>query len=138
MHDHGTNRLQVHACFFCEILGIARASYIQLKSLCTNSRFVTSKFTQLDEEKGTLRILLTLQENRPQITKTQLIESLHKAGLGRSGFYSSYNTLKDIGLIIEETGKNQEGRRIFLTSLTGMGNVIAQDLRKIQLILDRT
>ena len=108
------------------------------KSLCTDSRFVTSKFTRLDEEKGTLRILLTLLETQPQITKTQLIESLHKAGLGRSGFYSSYNTLKEIGLITEETGKNPEGRRILLPSLSGMGKVIALDLRKLQLILDRT
>ena len=83
------------------------------------------------------RQLLTLQENRPQITKTQLIESLHKAGLGRSGFYSSYNTLKDIGPITEETGKNPEGRRILVPSLSGMGNVIAIDLRTLQMMLDR-
>jgi hypothetical protein len=99
---------------------------------------VTSKFTRIDEGKGTLRILLTLLETQPHTTKTQLIESLHKAGLGRSGFYSSYNTLKDIGLITEETGKNPEGRRILLTSLSGMGNVIAQDLRGLQMMLDRT
>jgi len=99
---------------------------------------VTSKFTRLDEEKGTLRILLTLQETQSQITKTQLIASLQKAGLGRSGFYSSYNALKEIGLITEETGKNREGRRILIPSLSGMGKVIALDLRKLQLILDRT
>ena len=98
---------------------------------------MTSKFTRLDEEKGTLRILLTLQETQSQITKTQLIESLRKAGLGRSGFYSSYNTLKEIGLIIEETGKNPEGRRILLPSLSGMGNVIGLDLLSLQLMLDR-
>jgi hypothetical protein len=99
---------------------------------------MTSKFTRLDEEKGTLRILLTLQETQSQITKTQLIESLQKVGLGRSGFYSSYNTLKEIGLIIEETGKNPEGRRILLPSLSGMGNVIGLDLLSLQLMLDRT
>ena len=104
----------------------------------TNSRFVTSKFTRLDEEKGTLRILLTLQETQSQFTKTQLIESLQKAGLGRSGFYSSYNTLKEIGLVNEETGKNREGRRILLPSLSGLGNVIALDLRRLQLMLDST
>jgi len=80
----------------------------------------------------------TRAQTQPQITKTQLIESLQKAGLGRSGFYSSYNALKEIGLIIEETGKNREGRRILLPSLSGMGKVIALDLRKLQLILDRT
>ena len=98
---------------------------------------MTSKFTRLDEEKGTLRILLTLLEAQPHITKTQLIETLHKAELGRSGFYSSYNTLKDIGLITEETGKNPEGRRILVTSLSGIGNVIADDLRTLQMMLDR-
>ena len=113
----------------------ARLTYT-FKTPYTNSRFVTSKFTRLDEEKGTLRILLTLQETQSQITKTQLIESLQKAGLGRSGFYSSYNTLKEIGLIIEETGKNPEGRRILLPSLSGMGNVISLDLRRLQLMLD--
>ena len=99
---------------------------------------MTSKFTRLDEEKGTLRILLTLLETQPPITKTQLIESLHKTGLGRSGFYSSFNTLKDLGLITEETGMNPQGRRILITSLSGMGNVIAADLRTLQLMLDRT
>ena len=99
---------------------------------------MTSIFTRLDEEKGTLRILLTLIETQPQITKTQLIESLQKVGLGRSGFYSSYNTLKEIGLINEETGKNPRGRRILLPSLSGMGNVIAADLRGLQMMLDRT
>jgi predicted transcriptional regulator len=79
---------------------------------------MTSKFTRLDEEKGTLRILLTLLKTQSHITKTQLIESLNKTGLGRSGFYSSYNTLKEIGLITEETGKNLEGRRILLPSQT--------------------
>ncbi len=98
---------------------------------------MTSKFTRLDEGKGTLRILLALLETQPHITKTQLIETLHKAELGRSGFYSSYNTLKDIGLITEETGKNPEGRRILVTSLSGMGNVIAADLRNLQMTLDR-
>jgi hypothetical protein len=99
---------------------------------------MTSKFTRLDEEKGTLRILLTLLETQPQITKTQLIESLNNTGLGRSGFYSSYNTLKNIGLITEEISKNNEGRRILLPSLSGMGNVIAADFRTLQLMLDRT
>lgn len=98
---------------------------------------MTSKFTRLDEGKGTLRILLALLETQPHITKTQLIETLHKAELGRSGFYSSYNTLKDIGLITEETGKNPEGRRILVTSLSGMGNVIAANLRNLQMMLDR-
>jgi hypothetical protein len=98
---------------------------------------MTSKFTRLDEGKGTLRILLTLHETQHQITKTQLIETLHKAELGRSGFYSSYNTLKDIGLITEETGKNPEGRRILIPSLSGMGNVIAADLRTLEMMLDR-
>ena len=115
----------------------ARLTYI-FNTTYTNSRFVTSKFTRLDEEKGTLRILLTLQEMQSQITKTQLIESLQEAGLGRSGFYSSYNTLKEIGLIKEEAGKNLEGRGILLPSLSGMGNVIAQDLRTLQMMLDRT
>jgi hypothetical protein len=55
----------------------------------------------------------------------------------RSGFYSSYNTLKEIGLIIEETGKNREGRRILLPSLSGLGSVIALDLRRLQMMLDR-
>ncbi len=96
---------------------------------------MTSKLIRIDEEKGTLRILLTLQEIQPQ-NKTQLIESLHKTGLGRSGFYSSYNTLKNIGLITEKTGKNLEGRRILQTSLTDMGNVIALDLRSLQMLLD--
>ena len=98
---------------------------------------MTSKFKRLDEGKGTLRILLALLETQPHITKTQLIETLHKAELGRSGFYSSYNTLKDIGLITEETGKNPEGRRILVTSLSGMGNVIAANLRNLQMMLDR-
>ena len=98
---------------------------------------MTSKFTRLDEEKGTLRILLILLETQPPITKTQLIESLRKTGLGRSGFYSSYNTLKDIGLITEETGMNPQGRRILITSLSGMGNVIAADLRTLEMMLDR-
>ena len=84
-----------------------------------------------------MRILLTLHETQHQITKTQLIETLHKVELGRSGFYSYYNTLKDIGLITEETGKNPEGRRILLASLSGMGNVIAADLRTLEMILDR-
>ena len=98
---------------------------------------VTSKFTRLDEEKGTLRILLTLQETQSQISKTQLIESLQEAGLGRSGFYSSYNTLKEIGLVNEETGKNREGRRILLPSLSSLGNVIALDLLTLQMRLHR-
>ena len=72
---------------------------------------MTSKFTRLDEGKGTLRILLALLETQPHITKTQLIETLHKAELGRSGFYSSYNTLKDIGLITEETAMAYASRK---------------------------
>jgi len=94
-------------------------------------------FSRWDECARALRILLTLQEMQSQITKTQLIESLQEAGLGRSGFYSSYNTLKEIGLVNEEAGKNREGRGILLPSLSGLGNVIALDLRTLQMMLDR-
>jgi hypothetical protein len=95
------------------------------------------QFARADEEKGTLRILLTLLETQPHTTKTQQIESLHEAGLGRSGFYSSFNTLKEIDLITEETVMNREDRRVLLTSLSSMGNVVALDLRNLQLMLDR-
>ena len=87
-------------------------------------------FGRLDEGKASLRILVTILYNQVPMTRQELIEQLGREGIGRTSFYSSHKTLKDIGLI-EDVSEVRDGKRVILTQFTEKGLKVASKLVEI-------
>ena len=89
---------------------------------------------RLDEERGTLRLILTLAYNQVPLTRLEYMNGADEVGVGRTAFYSGIRTLMELGLV-EETYETREGKRVILSGLTKDGWAVAKLLREIDEML---
>jgi Fe2+ or Zn2+ uptake regulation protein len=96
---------------------------------------IASRFAILDQERGSLRILLTLEKYGQGLARQQLIDELREQGVGRSSLYSSLNACRELGLIVDV--KMQKGSNYYTVSmLTEQGYHLARKLLEVKQILD--
>ena len=95
-----------------------------------------SEFGKVDKDKATLRIFTTIYESRSPLTRLDLISQLEEDDVGRSAFYTSFKTLKELDLVTSFDMK-LDGKRHIMTTLTDKGAEIAKKLVEIKNILER-
>ncbi len=94
-----------------------------------------SSFALIDPERGTLRLLVTLEKYGQGLTRQQLIDELREQGVGRSSLYSSLDACRELGLLVDV--KMQRGSKNYTVSmLTEEGYQLACKLLEITEILD--
>jgi hypothetical protein len=94
-----------------------------------------SSFALIDQEKGTLRLLVTLEKYGQGLARQQLIDKLRAQGVGRTSLYSSLKVGRALGLIVDV--KMQKGSKNYTVSmLTEAGYQLACKLLEITEILD--
>ncbi len=99
-------------------------------SLSTDSRFAL-----LDQERGALRLLVTLEKYGQGLPRQQLIDKLREQGVGRTSLYSSLKVGRALGLIVDvKMQKGSKNYTVFM--LTEAGYQLACKLLEITEILD--
>jgi len=94
-----------------------------------------SRFALIDQERGALRLLVTLEKYGQGLVRQQLIDELREQGVGRSSLYSSLDACRELGLIVDV--KMQRGSNYYTVSmLTEEGYQLACKLLEITKILD--
>ena len=94
-----------------------------------------SRFALIDQERGALRLLVTLEKYGQGLVRQQLIDELREQGVGRSSLYSSLDACRELGLIVDF--KMQRGSNYYTVSmLTKEGYQLACKLLEIAEILD--
>ena len=94
-----------------------------------------SRLALIDQERGTLRLLVPLEKYGQGLVRQQLIDELREQGVGRSSLYSSLDACRELGLIVDV--KMQKGSKNYTVSmLTKAGYQLACKLLKITEILD--
>jgi hypothetical protein len=94
-----------------------------------------SRFALLDQERGTLRLLVTLEKYGQGLARQQLIDELREQGVGRSSLYSSLDACRELGLIVDM--KMQRGSKNYTVSMLSQeGYQLAQKLLEVKEMLD--
>ena len=94
-----------------------------------------SRFALIDQERGALRLLVTLEKYGQGLVRQQLIDELREQGVGRSSLYSSLDACRELGLVVDV--KMQTGSKNYIVSmLTEQGYQLASKLLEITEILD--
>jgi len=94
-----------------------------------------SSFALIDQERGTLRLLVTLEKYGQGLVRQQLIDELREQGVGRSSLYSSLDACRELGLVVDF--KMQRGSKNYIVSmLTEQGYLLACKLLEIKEMLD--
>ncbi len=83
------------------------------------------------DERGSLRILLALEEGQKNLT--ELLAVVSKLGVGQRSMYSAIDQLKQIGFIEEASIKYG---RVRIFELTEKGKKAVEHLREIALLID--
>ena len=83
------------------------------------------EFKALDEQRASLRLLLSLLYDCPCSPRTELRECLRRYGVGGTAFQSSLESLKRLGLVQEKRAGDVGGREL-LTLLTEKGMKVAE------------
>ena len=90
---------------------------------------------ELDEAKGTLRLLLTVYKSERHLIRTDLMSLLKSENVGKSAFYGSLEACIKLGLLIEESVR--KGNISYThTQLTPKGLGVAEKLGEIREILE--
>jgi len=95
-----------------------------------------SRFGNLDYERGSLRLLLTLYRSEEELNRDALMGKLHDVGVGKSAFYSSLAACSELGLI-EDTRKQVANISYTISNLTSKGRLVAEKLLEIKRILEK-
>jgi hypothetical protein len=94
-----------------------------------------SRFALIDQERGTLRLLVTLEKYGQGLARQQLIDELREQGVGRSSLYSSLDACRELGLIVDM--KMQRGSKNYTVSMLSQeGYQLAQKLLEVKEMLD--
>jgi hypothetical protein len=94
-----------------------------------------SRFALMDQERGTLRLLVALHQSEQGLSRQQLIDELREKGVGRTALNSSLEACIKLGFIVDF--KMQRGSRHYTISmLTEQGHKLACKLREIKDMLD--
>jgi len=91
---------------------------------------MNSRFAKFDNERGSLRLLHILGNRTPPMSRTTFLEIAVMMGVGKSAFYSSKNTLVELGLI-EEKWIKIAGVSVKGTELTSKGEFIAKKISEL-------
>jgi hypothetical protein len=88
----------------------------------------------LDENKGSIRLLLALPQNG--IPRVELLERLKERGVGRTAAYKAIEELKELGLIEDFKMRSTEnGKQVLVTKQTNKGTKVEIKIRGILAIL---
>jgi hypothetical protein len=94
-----------------------------------------SSFALIDQERGTLRLLVTLEKYGQGLARQQLIDKLRAQGVGRSSLYSGLKAGRALGLIVDV--KMQRGSNYYTVSMLSQeGYQLAQKLLEVKEMLD--
>ena len=94
-----------------------------------------SRFSMIDQERGTLRLLVTLEKYGQGLVRQQLIDELREQGVGRSSLYSSLDACRALGLVVDV--KMQRGSNYYTVSMLSQeGYQLAQKLLEVKEMLD--
>ena len=94
-----------------------------------------SRFALIDQERGALRLLVTLEKYGQGLVRQQLIDEMQEQGVGRTALNSSLDACRELGLIVDV--KMQKGSKNYTVSmLTEAGYQLACKLLEITEILD--
>ena len=94
-----------------------------------------SRFALIDQERGALRLLVTLEKNGQGLVRQQLIDELRDQGVGRSSLYSSLDACRELGLIID-VKMQRDSKNYTVSMLTEQGYQLACKLLEITELLD--
>jgi len=94
---------------------------------------MNSHFAKLDNERGSLRLLHILGNRTPPMSRTLFLEFAERTGVGKSAFYSSIQTLAELGLIEEKRVKRGDVT-VKETKLTPRGVSIAKKISELHRI----
>ena len=96
---------------------------------------VVSRFALIDQERGALRLLVTLEKYAQGQVRQQLIDELRDQGVGRTSMYSSLDACRELGLVVDV--KMRKGSNYCTVSmLTSEGFKLAGKLFEIKEMLD--
>lgn len=93
---------------------------------------MNKELTILDNQKGSLRLLLILLNECPLNTRMELIDAAREHGIAPSAMYRILKNFSEIGLITEKT--TNKGQKI--TSLETKGKMVAIQVQEIQDLLE--
>ena len=91
---------------------------------------MNSRFTKLDNARGSLLLLHILRNRIPPMSRTTFLELAERSEVGKSAFYSSIHILDELGLI-EEKRVRMGGASVKVTELTSRGVSIAEKVSEL-------
>ena len=91
---------------------------------------MNSLFAKLDNERGSLRLLHILRNRIPPMSRSTFLKIAGREGVGKSAFYSSIQTLGELGLIEEKRVRLGEAS-VVVTDLTSTGASIAKKVSEL-------
>jgi hypothetical protein len=96
---------------------------------------MVSCFALIDQERGALRMLVTLEKYGQGLARQRLIDELREQGVGRSSLYSSLDACRELGLVVDV--KMRKGSNFYTVSmLTERGYQLARKLVEVKQMLD--
>ena len=99
------------------------------------SLHMDSRFAGIDQERGILRLLVTLEKYGQGLPRQQLIEKLRIQGVGRTALNSSLDACKKLGLIVDMK-MHGDSKKFIVSMLTKAGYQLACKLLEVKEILD--
>lgn len=99
-----------------------------------NSDMVT-RFAMLDQERGALRLLVTLEKHGQGLARQQLINELREQGVGRSSLYSSLDACRKLGLVAD-VKMQRDSKFLTVSMLSERGYRLARKLLDVKKMLD--
>jgi len=95
-----------------------------------------SAIEEFDQSTATMRLLITLWNEKYPMTRLTLFTKLREMNVGRTAAYKALKVCADSGLVVE-TAQKDRGKRVLLTELSHKGNATAFYLVQIQVVLSR-